>query len=155
MGYASADQALAAVFAADRIDVPEWGGLVEIRAIPIGSERITAYVHAPVTELVPAGGNTNRKRRVPVGPPSAVEQSRRQIVMTVHLGVYHPETGDRLFTLEQAEQLREGPTWPAAVRVAADIIELTDGAQLDTNDDDDDDDDEALTAGKSSVPDPT
>ena len=113
-------------------DVPEWGGLVTLRGIPIGAPEMLAFIEAPVETKRPrgAGKKANPKANTIKTPPSATEMSRRSIAASVIWGAYEYGTDKRLFTVADHKALREGPQWPVCVRVAGIILELTNGPDL-------------------------
>ena len=138
------------------IEVPAFGGTVLIRAIPMGHERLAAYVNAPVLREVPetdlskldglirmgkdaskaektAAATANRILKASLGrqytEPDDDEKFRRKVTGTFILGVVDVE-GTRIWDWSDAQTIRDTLNWNAVCNTATAIWDLSVGASL-------------------------
>ena len=140
----------------EEIEVPEFGGTVLVTGVPMGHERLSAYVNAPVlrptapTEddddtVVRLGDKATKAEKTAAQTanriikaalarqyqaPDEDEILRRRVVGTFILGVVDAN-GNRIWDWEDADNIRNTLNWNAVNRVAIRIWELSAGASLD------------------------
>src|SRR3989304_3566415 len=138
------------------IEVPAFGGTVLIRAIPMGHERLAAYVNAPVLREIPetdlskldglirmgkdaskaektAAASANRILKASLGrqytEPDDHQKFRRKVTGAFILGVVDVE-GNRIWDWSDAQTIRDTLNWNAVCNTATAIWDLSAGASL-------------------------
>lgn len=149
----SRDQILNAVdLPTEDFEVPEWGGTIHIKGVPLANERLQAFIHAPVDRghVISAGKADRTKRpddgsehqdpsqvvaemmekalKVAASQPSEEEQRMRKMIGAVILCAIGPD-GEPLFTWDDAPGLR-AKNLNVVARVATRIYELAAAGQI-------------------------